>query len=624
MKVLKGINDLNTTNPELAKQWHPTKNSFKPTEVTAGSGKKAWWICPICGFEWKAEISSRNKGRGCPRCANATSSSFPEQTLYYYLSNTFESVENRNKDFGIELDIYIPSEKVAIEYDGYYWHKDKMEDDNEKDALCLENGVKLIRIREKGLKNTNYAINIERNHKEDLEELSNIVVRVFNIIGYPSPDVNVKRDQSSIISSYICELKGKSLSALYPEISKEWHPTLNGALKPEMVLSGSHTKVWWKCSSCGYEWETTVKKRCDGRNCPRCANNVRSESIILKKAHYGINTLSDNYPLIAEEWHPSKNGELTPDKIASHSGEKVWWLGKCGHEWEASVDVRVNGAKCPYCSGRRVLYGFNDLTTTNPELMDEWDYSKNTINPKEIKAGSHHKVWWKCSVCGKEWETEVRYRAKGHGCPVCNKKTSINTNLNLKRDFQAIIREISPDIEVGEYINSSTKVNCKCKVCNYEWKSRPHSLLRGSGCPNCSSNLKLTNEEFIKRVKGVSPDISIQSEYNGRREKVKCKCLICNNEWEANAGSLLDGRGCPNYRMHSGWNGNKKTNEEFINDLLIKNPQITVVGNYVNARTKVECKCKVCGFEWSASPNNLLNGYGCPNYRKHKKKNYNE
>ena len=80
---------------------------------------------------------------------------------------------------------------------------------------------------------------------------------------------------------------------------------------------------------------------------------------------------------------------------------------------------------CPYCSNKKVLPGFNDLATTNPELLDEWDYSRNTIDPTTITAGTNHKVWWKCKACGNQWQAVILSRKHGCGCPICGHKKGL-------------------------------------------------------------------------------------------------------------------------------------------------------------------------------------------------------
>ena len=89
------------------------------------------------------------------------------------------------------------------------------------------------------------------------------------------------------------------------------------------------------------------------------------------------NSLLDINPIVSSEWHPTKNNSLLPKDVGANSNKKVWWLGKCGHEWQATINNRNNGRGCPYCTNRKVLNGFNDLLTKKPELAREWHPTKN-------------------------------------------------------------------------------------------------------------------------------------------------------------------------------------------------------------------------------------------------------
>ncbi|MFG3285285.1 zinc-ribbon domain-containing protein [Streptomyces sp. NPDC048111] len=71
-------------------------------------------------------------------------------------------------------------------------------------------------------------------------------------------------------------------------------------------------------------------------------------------------------PQVASEWHPSRNGDTTPDSVAAGSSRKAWWLGACGHEWQAVIHSRSRGCGCPYCGNRKVGYG-NDLAAQCPD-----------------------------------------------------------------------------------------------------------------------------------------------------------------------------------------------------------------------------------------------------------------
>ena len=100
---------------------------------------------------------------------------------------------------------------------------------------------------------------------------------------------------------------------------------------------------------------------------------------------------------------------------------KVWWKCEKGHSYEASISNRTyKNQGCPYCAGKRVLKGFNDLETTCADLINEWNYEKNELLPENYSKGSQKIVWWKCCKCGSEWEAPINYRSRGkYKCPKC-------------------------------------------------------------------------------------------------------------------------------------------------------------------------------------------------------------
>ena len=343
--VLPGYNDLLSIDPDLASEWHPTKNGeLRPNMVAPQSNIKVWWLGK-CGHEWNALVSDRTNGRGCPICNREKHSSFPEQALFYYIKKCFpDAVNGDKKELGMELDIFVPSLRIAVEYDGYNWHNNK---DNEikKNRLCQENGVFLIRIREEGLEDYEDCFCIERKNTNSNDSLNEIIVSVLeNLMGVNAPDIDVSRDEAKIYESYIFGKKTNSLAVLYPEIASEWHPTKNGLLSPEAVAAKSMKKVWW-LGKCGHEWQSTVASRTsrNGR-CPYCSNKR-----ILK----GFNDLETINPELAKEWNAERNGELKPSGVSPKSSKKVWWICEHGHEWQATVNDRANGTKCPEC--RRLM-----------------------------------------------------------------------------------------------------------------------------------------------------------------------------------------------------------------------------------------------------------------------------
>ena len=193
------------------------------------------------------------------------------------------------------------------------------------------------------------------------------------------------------------------------ELLNQWHPTKN-IYSTDAITRNTKKKFWW-LGGCGHEWEAQLNNRSNGADCPYCSGN----GILV-----GFNDLVTTHPNIAAEWHPAKNGNMTPQEISFGSATKVWWQGVCGHEWETNLNHQTTKkGLCPYCSGARVIVGFNDLVTAHPNIATEWHPHKNiNLAATSLTAKSKKKVWW-LGGCGHEWEATLYQRKKGSGCLIC-------------------------------------------------------------------------------------------------------------------------------------------------------------------------------------------------------------
>lgn len=413
-RVLSGYNDLQTTYPNIAKEWHPTKNSnLLPTQVTFGSDKVAWWICQY-GHEWSSPIQQRTRGSGCPICAKGLRVSFPEKAVFFYLKKVCpDAIENYHSEWlgRSEIDIFIPSKATGIEYDGRQFHRDS-DADEEKNLLCEKNKVRLIRIREKGCPELPQKYNFYCLRNRSFQELESAIKYIFKELDISNQNIqiDIANDKANIYEFIGFSHKNNSLLLMAPSISEEWHPSKNGVLTADMVSPYSDRRVWWM-GKCGHEWEDTVAHRYTGRKCPICSG---------RKVLTGFNDLETTFPDIAEEWHPTKNATLTPKSVTKGSNRKVWWLGKCGHEWEAVISSRANGIGCPICAGRKPIRGVNDLATAYPEIAQQWSKTLNkNLSPCDVVPGSSRRIWWKCPVCGYEYQKTIRQKVKVSRCPKC-------------------------------------------------------------------------------------------------------------------------------------------------------------------------------------------------------------
>jgi hypothetical protein len=412
-------------HPQLSAEWHPTKNEdLTPYDVKAKSSKVVWWICNR-KHEWKARISSRTlQESSCPYCFSSTSKL--ELRIYSELKYLFEEVTHRKKVMGYECDIYLQQCNLGIELDSFYYHKGerKYAFDKNKNKMLKQRGLTVVRLREKGLKKlSSYDINFTQG-KDVYTIICELLRKIESLIKPPtiikSKIKRYLRGNKLKNDKFYRELlfmlpsppPENSLAQKYPELIKEWDLSKNRSLFPEHVTPGSEMKVWWTCKTCAQSWIATVNSRVRGNGCPYCSGKKASED----------NCLQTKNPALANEWHTTQNGNLSPKDVTPNSGKKVWWIcKKKGHEWPAVISSRNKGTGCPYCSGRYATKE-NNLQKVNPKLAKEWHPTKNGhLTPKDILPNSGKKAWWICKKKGHEWEAIVSNRnRRGDGCPYCS------------------------------------------------------------------------------------------------------------------------------------------------------------------------------------------------------------
>ena len=202
-----------------------------------------------------------------------------------------------------------------------------------------------------------------------------------------------------------------NLAEVHPELVSEWSEK-NLLLTPDGITFGSNKKVWWK-GTCGHEWQASVKACSNGEKCPICSG---------ARVIAGINDLQTTHPEIASEWS-EKNLPLKPDEVNAKSRKNDWWrCGKCGNEWKSVINARVKGTVCPVCAEREVLAGYNDLATTDNQLLSEWDYKQNKLKPTEVSRTSAKRAWWKCRH-GHSWSMKINERTiLNKGCRICEQE----------------------------------------------------------------------------------------------------------------------------------------------------------------------------------------------------------
>ena len=194
---------------------------------------------------------------------------------------------------------------------------------------------------------------------------------------------------------------------------------------------------------------------------------------------------------LLDEWDAERNAPLTTQTVTYGSHTPAWWRCENGHEWKAVVYTRSHGSGCPFCTGKKVQTGFNDLATRYPELARQWDHEKNIpVLPTDVTTGSHRLVWWNCEK-GHSWRASVRSRVSGCGCPVCAGRQILAGENDLASQFPELAKEwdrqkngtLTPESAIP---GLSRRVWWRCKA-GHSWSASISSrAYRNSGCPVCA------------------------------------------------------------------------------------------------------------------------------------------
>jgi len=257
----------------------------------------------------------------------------------------------------------------------------------------------------------------------------------------------------------------------------------------------------------------------------------------------GINDLATQFPELAKEvdgWDPST--------VVAGSGKKMPWKCKKNHKWIASVAHRSSGRGCPFCSGFKVLEGFNDLQTKFPEIAKE----ANGWNPSTVAPGSVKKLSWKCSK-GHQWETSPNSRTNNRsGCPFCsNRKVFVGFN-DLKTRFPDIASEADGWDPSTVIAGSHQKMSWQCKE-GHKWIAVVNSRTTkgGRGCPYCGNHIAGYGNDLKTKYPQIADEWDYKKnktkpEEHTRRsgKKVWWICTI-GHSYDATIDKRVSDRGCP-------------------------------------------------------------------------------
>ena len=258
-----------------------------------------------------------------------------------------------------------------------------------------------------------------------------------------------------------------SIEKTNPELLNIWNYEENEKIGifPNLVTSGSHHNVYWKCEK-QHIYMRTIREQVKNGECPICKH---------KKLLSGFNDVETLYPELSSFFNEQKNNEKL-NQILFNTYKKYWWKYSCGHEIFNTIDFMLNNIECPICTtievikkhkprkeikSSKIFTGVNDFATCQPNLLKEWDYENNNLDPNKIGEFSNKKANWICSRCGNRFQQIISRRSNGSGCPKCNseKNTSFGEQILfyylLKSNVDCINRyKLDNKYEIDIYIDS--------------------------------------------------------------------------------------------------------------------------------------------------------------------------
>lgn len=404
-------------NKKLMKEWDFEKNiQFNPYKLSKYSNKAVYWICSKCKHSWKASVSTRSLGHGCPACSGRVATKdknlekidpdlakewhptkngklkptdvlpYSEQKVWWQCRRGHEwkaSISNRYQgrncqQCSYELKTSFPEQCIVFYLSQYYVIESRKKINNwEIDVYLPEYNI--------GIEYDGIAYH-KRLRLEDREKRKEIALKKEKIELIRIKEDYEKQGEDNNIIYFIVDYKYSNLEAALNKLCNK----INKITQKEIILD---------------------------ININRDRQKIYKNYIAYEKK----NNFATKFPELLEFWNYEKNENLIPEYFSYQSNKSVWWkCKKCDGEWKESVINVAKGNRCPFCSGHRILRGYNDLETLNPILSNEWNYERNgDLLPSMVTCGSNRKVWWKCKN-GHEWFETVNRRNKNIICPYCS------------------------------------------------------------------------------------------------------------------------------------------------------------------------------------------------------------
>lgn len=624
--ALAGKNDLATTHPSLAKEYVPELNTIPLVKIRPGSGLNITWRCNKCHQLFTTSPDSRTRkssGGGCPYCSSRYP--IPNATDFATQYPHIASEWDYNKNPGRPED-YMSGSKYNASWQ------------------CRENPMHkwkaLINDRKPGFKRCPYC-----NNSKTILDLTKAKPKLIKYWDYEKntlgPEKYTEFSNQMVywkckkghsfqnkICNYLehdfeCHICMKIITPenydefeiLYPDLIRELDISRN-SIKPNQINCNSKELIWWICPDRQHSYQMNVFSRTMlGKSCPIC----RSEN-----THTEDSRLLSRYPEIERIWDYENNDGLIPENILCSTRATFNYKCHSGHKWNESLPTLIqNNFACAYCSGRRLLPGYNSVSDVYPHLVDEWN-TKNLYNHDILLYTSKVTISWNCHVCGQSYYSGLDEKINGTStCPYCNGEKGIPGKTSIKDLYPEICKEYDLDNpisldEIGPL--SILRVTWNCTKCDMTWHSIVSDRINGSAtCPYCSGEKAIPGRTSFKALYSeLMKEFSPANKYNPDEliptfnVTMQWNCSTCDMQWDASIRDRVNGEAecpyCSGKKAIPGRTSFKALHPELMKEFSPAN--IHDPDELLPTHTLFYMKwyCSACNMEWEASIRDRVNG----------------
>ena len=255
---------------------------------------------------------------------------------------------------------------------------------------------------------------------------------------------------------------------------------------------------------------------------------------------------------------------------------------------------------------------------TQDEYIKELEIKNPTVKLIGQYINNRTSVLHYCETHDIYWDAIPSNVLKGKGCKKCRGK---KIGVALRKSESQYIQELTlnnPTIKlVGKYIDANTPTEHYCEIHKIISKIIPFNALHGAGCTKChfekiSNQQRKSEDEYVAELSVKNPTVKLVGKYINSNTSVLHYCEVHQVEWDISPSAALQGQGCQLCKNERIGNALRKSEEQYIEELLIVNPNIILCGEYKNANTPTPHKCLIHDYEWLPTPANVLAGHGCP------------